>query len=40
MKKLGLSNHAELIRYALQRDLLPIENLELEKVDDLNKENT
>ena len=40
MKKLGLSNHAELIRYALQRGLLPIENLELEKVDDLNKENT
>ncbi len=40
MKKLGVSNHAELIRYALQRGLLPIEGTGIQPDDPLDKENT
>ena len=40
MKKLGLGNQAELIRYALRRGLILIENLEIKEQDKIDKENT
>ena len=40
MKKLGLSSQAELIRYALQRGLVPFDNPEIEPTRKINKENT
>jgi DNA-binding NarL/FixJ family response regulator len=40
MKKLGINNQAELIRYALQRGLAPIDNIKIEPNSGIDKENT
>jgi RNA polymerase sigma factor (sigma-70 family) len=40
MKKLRLSSQAEIIRYALQRGLVPLDNLEIEQREIIDKENT